>query len=355
MMNKEPRARWRRAITVLGLAAPAVAVLAAPAFAHPVFSNDAPGFPNPMGGTGGTGQTPPYPAGSRPTLNMYLPFEQDGVVFHGAENTTVDVRVTIPKDWASPACGPVRASPPVGYRQLGTEVPGWSCAVEAVSGHQVLHWSGPQIGSAQTHDDSAQFFTFQATMPSPSATTSYGAKDGPEGIHVKQVYADGTTLLWTPPNDPSAGVIANGVVRTVAGATAPPPTPAPTPGAATQGGTTGSGTTQGGTTRSGAMPSGSPPPEQSGDAVTPPPPDTPAGPTTLASPPPADEPISPEVTPAESTPGAVPQSHPVEQLIQHDSATARGAGWGVWVGIALGLLLVAGTVIVVIKRRRGVS
>ncbi|HET9257443.1 MAG TPA: Ig-like domain-containing protein [Pseudonocardiaceae bacterium] len=218
--------RWRRrALTVTGLAVITALTVAIPALAHPNFSNNGPGFPNPMGGAGGPGQTPPYPAGSRPTLNMFLPFEQDGVIVNGAENTTVDVTVTIPLDFTDPACG--AASTSTGNQQLGTAVPGWTCALENASGHQVLHWNGPQISPTQTHDDSAQFFTFQATMPSPAANTSYGAVGGPEGIHVTQVYADGTTELWTPPNDPSAGQVANGIVRTVAGLPTPTPTPVP--------------------------------------------------------------------------------------------------------------------------------
>ncbi len=95
------RRRWRRragAVICLGVAT--IAAVAAPALAHPVFSNDPPGFPNPQGSAAN-----PYPTGSRPTVNMFLPFEQEGVVFNGAENTTVDVKVTIPAGWTSPACG----------------------------------------------------------------------------------------------------------------------------------------------------------------------------------------------------------------------------------------------------------
>ena len=210
MMNTDAGAhRCRNVVTVIGLALATVVVLAAPAFAHPVFPNNEPGFPNPMGGTGGPGQTPPYPAGSRPTLNMFLPFEQDGVVFNGAENTTVDVRVSLPTAWTNPACGPARTAAALGNEQLGDPVPGWSCAIETTSGHQVLHWSGPQVSAKQTDADSAQFFTFQATMPSPATTTSYGAQGGPEGIHVQQVYASGFTSLWTPPNDPPTGSATN--------------------------------------------------------------------------------------------------------------------------------------------------
>jgi hypothetical protein len=361
MISKDPGMFWRSVITVIGLAVATVMALAVPAWAHPVFSNDEPGFPNPMGGTGGPGQTPPYPAGSRPTLNMFLPFEQDGVVFHGAENTTVDVRVTIPAAWANPVCGPARTSPPVGYRQMGTVVPGWSCAIETVSGHQVLHWTGPQVSSAQTHDDSAQFFTFQATMPSPATQTSYGAAGGPEGVHVKQVYANGATSLWTPPNDSPAGETAPGVVRTVAAAPAPPPTPAsvPTPGTTPPGGTThGSaqsatapGTVQGGAT----APSPPPAPAQhnAGGLTSPPAAGAPAtGSTAQASPPSPDALTDPAATSAASSPGVQSSPSSVEALTQRNTAASRGLGWPGWVGITLGAVMVITAVILVIRRRQ---
>jgi hypothetical protein len=219
--------RWRRrALTVIGLAVTTTLAVAIPALAHPTFSNNGPGFPNPTGGTGGPGQTPPYPAGSTPTLNMFLPFEQDGVIFNGAVNTTVDVTVTLPVDFTNPTCA--AASTSTGNQQIGTPAPNWTCTLETASGHQVLHWHGPQVSLTQTEADSAQYFTFQATMPSPATPTSYGAVGGPEGIHVTQIYADNTTEHWTPPNDPSTGQVANGLVRTVAGTSTPTPSPTPT-------------------------------------------------------------------------------------------------------------------------------
>ena len=229
-MNNPTHRRWRsRALTVTGLTVITGLAFAIPALAHPTFSNNGPGFPNPTGGNGGPGQTPPYTPGSRPTLNMFLPFEQQGVIFNGAENTTVDVSVTLPVDFTNPACG--NASTTTGNEQVGTTVPGWNCTIQTVSGHQVLHWNGPQISPTQTDADSAQYFTFLATMPSPAMTTSYGALGGPEGIHVQQIYADSTTERWIPPNDPGAasdpGHVANGIVRTVAGTATPTPTPTP--------------------------------------------------------------------------------------------------------------------------------
>jgi hypothetical protein len=360
MTNKDPGMFWRGVITVIGLAVATAMVFAVPAWAHPVFSNDEPGFPNPMGGTGKPGQTPPYPAGARPTLNMFLPFEQDGVVFHGAENTTVDVRVTLPAAWANPACGPARTSPAVGYRQMGTVVTGWSCVVETVSGHQVLHWTGPPVSSAQTHDDSAQFFTFQATMPSPVTTTSYGAVGGPEGVHVKQVYANGASSLWTPPNDPPAGESAPGIVRTVAAAAAPPPTPAPQPGASAPGNTTHGGaqgpTAPGALTHTGATaptPLPAPGPANDGGQTSVPVAGAPAtGPTAQASPPGPGALTDPEATSAASSPAMQSPPSSVEALTQRNTAASRGLGWPGWVGLTLGALVVITAAIAVIKRRQ---
>lgn len=358
MTNNDPGMFWRDVITVIGLAVATVIILAVPAWAHPVFSNDEPGFPNPMGGTGGPGQTPPYPAGARPTLNMFLPFEQDGVVFHGAENTTVDVRVTVPAAWANPVCGPARTSPAVGYRQMGTVVTGWSCVVETVSGHQVLHWTGPQVSPAQTHDDSAQFFAFQATMPSPATITSYGALGGPEGIHVKQVYANGATSLWTPPNDPPAGETAPGIVRTVAAATAAPATPAPAPKpGATAPGNTSQGTTQSGAVAQSSATAPSPPsaPAQhnaGGQASVPVAGAPAAGSTAQASPPGPDALTGSEATSAASSPQMPSPPSSLEALTQRNTAASRGLGWPGWVGVTLGAVIVITAAIAVIKRRR---
>ncbi len=272
--DTEAQHRRRRATTVLGLAAAMVVAVAAPTLGHPVFSNDAPGFPNPQGST-----TTPYPAGSRPTVNMYLPFEQEGVMFNGAENTTVDVKVTVPTGWTDPACG--AASTSVDNRQVGTMVPGWNCVLETADGHDVLHWTGPQIDPPpQTFADSAQFFTFQVTVPSPATTISYGATGSPaEGFYVEQRYADGATSLWRTPNSTRPGEVANGIVRTVAaGASTPTPTPTPAP------------------------PTPTPTPAPPTPTPTPAPPTpTPTPPTPTPTPAPAPAPEPPTPTPA---PGA---------------------------------------------------
>jgi hypothetical protein len=357
-MNNDAEAHWRRTVTVIGLVFATVVALAGPAFAHPVFSNDAPGFPNPFGGTGASGQTPPYAAGSRPTLNMFLPFEQEGVIFNGAENTTVDVQVILPGGWTNPACGAVSTLASTGYRQLGIGVPNWTCVSETAGARRTLHWSGPQVSPSKTNVDSAQFFTFQVTVPSPAAQTSYGAAGGPEGIHVKQTYANGYTSLWKPPNSTQAGVLANGIVRTVA--SAPPPSPTPKQDGTAQGGTIQGGTHQGGTTQGLPKPGGttpaSPPPSLPGGGapVTPSAAGmAPTGPTTTADLPGAEAQNSPEVTPSESSPGIDSQPRSVEQLTQQrGDAIRQGLGWPIWAGIALGLVLVAGAVSAVMKRRR---
>ncbi|MGH3708593.1 MAG: TolB family protein [Pseudonocardiaceae bacterium] len=115
---------------------------------------------------------------------------------------------------------------------MGTALNTWTCAVEtAGDGHKVLHWSGPQITPAQTAADSAQFFTFQVKVPSPTNQTSYGANGAPEGFFVVQQYANPSdTSIWKCPNDPRPATdVATGLVRTVAGTATPPPTPTPLP------------------------------------------------------------------------------------------------------------------------------
>jgi Tol biopolymer transport system component len=233
MVNNGTQAhrRRRRAITVIGLGIATVVAFATPALAHPSFPSGGPGFaPNPQGGTGAGTQPPPYAPGSTNTLNLRVPFERDGVIVNGAADTTVDLKATVPSGWTNPACG--AASTSVGNSQVGTVVPGWTCAVEtAADGHQVLHWSGPQISPTQTAADSAQFFPFTVTVPAPATQTSYGANGGPEGFVVVQQYADPTdTAIWKCPNDPRPATdVATGLVRTVAGTTPPPPTPTPLP------------------------------------------------------------------------------------------------------------------------------
>ncbi|MGH3871095.1 MAG: hypothetical protein ACRDSR_06185 [Pseudonocardiaceae bacterium] len=337
-MDSEPgldRRWWRRAGTVIGLGVTTALVAAAPAFGHPVFSNDAPGFPNPQGST-----TSPYPAGSRPTLNMYLPFEQDGVIVNGALNTTIDVKITIPNTWTNPACG--NASTSIGNRQVGTVVPGWTCVIETVNDHQVLHWHGLQVSPIQTEADSAQFLTFPVTVPSPATTTSYGATGSTgEGFYIEQIYADGATSLWRTPNSTRLGEIANGIIRTVAGT--PPPTPTPTaPGAVPPK----------------ATPTNSPTPSPrqggGGSTLSPSARPSPTGPPAATGTPNGATPGGSVPTPSGSSPGADPQpSVAVEQLTQQRNAAAgRGFRWQLLVAAVLIASVLVGAVIVVVRWRR---
>ena len=189
MINDNTRAdrRWRRrAITVIGLGIAMVGAVAPAVFGHPSFPASGPVFANPTGGTGAGTQTPPYVAGSTNTLNLRVPFERDGVIFNGAVNTTVDIKATVPNGWTNPVCGTAKTS--TGSSQVGTAVPGWTCAIVTTGdGHKVVHWSGPQVGPTQTAADSAQFFSFDVTVPSPVNQTSYGANgSGAEGFFVVQ-------------------------------------------------------------------------------------------------------------------------------------------------------------------------
>ncbi|MGH3767543.1 MAG: hypothetical protein ACRDTX_20745 [Pseudonocardiaceae bacterium] len=374
MLNNAAGARWRwrrRVVTVFGLGVATVVALAIPALAHPVFSNDAPGFPNPQGSTAN-----PYPLGSRPTMNMFLPFEQDGVVFNGADNTTVDVKVTVPAGWTNPACGAVHASPSsAGYRQVSALVAGWTCTVEPADSHQVLHWHGPQVSAPHTWEDSAQFFTFQVTVPSPATLTSYGLPGRPEGFYVEQLYASHTAAtcattdndcsLWRTPNSTRPGVVANGVVRTVAGSTAPAPgqTPEPESTENHQGPNHPNPNPPGATPTVANPPGAKPasptplPVKQGGGGPAPAPAGgpSPAGTPTAGGPPGATPQDSPTPSPADSSPGVDPQPASAgEQRLsqQRDDAAGRGVGWLTVVGAVLAIALMAGAVIMVVKRRR---
>lgn len=207
------RRRRRRGAALMAAAAAACLAAAVPAFAHASF----PGATNPTGTAAS-----PYPAGTQQTIKMNVPFEQDGVDFEGAANTTVDVKVTAPTGWTKAACGDVRTS---GYVAL---VGGWLCTVAEEGGRQVLHWTGAQIAPGKSSDDSAQYFAFLITTPTPTAKTSYGgAGSNADGFRVIQKYADGATATWRTPND-TTGEVANGLVRAVAPATGGAQTPVAT-------------------------------------------------------------------------------------------------------------------------------
>lgn len=227
---------------MVGLTATAVIAGALPADAHPSFaSSPTVNFlPNALGGTGAAGVAPPYIAGSSPVIVLRLP-DEIGTTFPASpatspDDNTVEAKVRIPAGWTNPACGAVKKQINNAFtfntNQPGDAATGWTCAIEDVDGHKVLHWTGPQ---AATSADAAQFFEFTVTAPSPTTPTRYGSLPGSgfatgEGFVVDQIYASGAgsggaasgIKHWVPPNDPSvAGItpapsnIASGLLRTV--------------------------------------------------------------------------------------------------------------------------------------------
>lgn len=213
-------ARPTRIAAAAGATATAVLATALPASAHPSFaSSPTVNFlPNALGGTGVSGTAPPYRAGSSPTVVLRLP-DEDTATFNGKDNNTVQATVTIPSGWTNPACGDVRNQVNNAFtfntNQPGDLVAGWTCAVETrTDGHKVLHWTGPQ---AATSAESAQFFAFTVTTPSPSIVTRYGSLSGSgfetgEGFYSDQIYASGAggdeagIRHWIPPNAPNATI-----------------------------------------------------------------------------------------------------------------------------------------------------
>ncbi len=201
------------AVAVTAGAAAILVATGVPAFGHASF----PQATNPVGTAAS-----PYPAGTQQTLKMAVPFEQDGVLFKGADNTTTDVKITAPSGWTKASCGEARKG------DLSAVVSGWACTVSTEGGRQVLHWKGAQVAVGKTSEDSAQYFTFTMTTPSPGAATTYGATgSAANGFHVVQKYADGATSTWRTPNNTTAGELANGLMRSVAAAGGSS-TPAPT-------------------------------------------------------------------------------------------------------------------------------
>ena len=210
-----PRRPRATALALLAGAGALVLGSAGPALAHSSF----PSATNPTGSSAS-----PYPAGSQQSLKMAVPFEQDGVMVNGADNTTVNVVITAPTGWTGAGCGEARRA------DLSAVVPGWACAVSTVGGRQTMTWAGAQVAVGQTAEVSAQYLTFTITVPSPTAVTTYGGTGSTaDGFRVVQKYADGATATWRSPNDGGTGEVANGLARTVAAAGAATGTPTPTP------------------------------------------------------------------------------------------------------------------------------
>lgn len=219
----------RRLVVTLCVALTGAALMSAPASGHasipasPTFGN----APNPAGGSGALGSTPPYPPNAFTTVSLRVPFEQTAL-FQGSPDTTVDVRVVVPAGWTNPMCGPaktqINSAATSNTNQPGSDVPGWSCEIIDEAGHKVLHWSGPQIVSPATATESVQFVVFSVTTPTPATQTTYDGTNGTEGFIVDQRYASGETVHWIP-NAAFTGTapvgatteVASGLVRTVAG------------------------------------------------------------------------------------------------------------------------------------------
>lgn len=147
------RARTKRrpvaSLLVAAMTLAATIVSALPASGHPSVPAAATfGFaPNPAGGSGALGSTPPYAPNAFTTISLRAPFEQT-VLFNGSADTTVDVKAIVPAGWTNPSCGPAKVqinnSSTNNTNQAGADVPGWSCEIVDVAGRKVIHWSGPQ-------------------------------------------------------------------------------------------------------------------------------------------------------------------------------------------------------------------
>lgn len=219
-MRSATMRRWGwRAVLTGGCAITAGLALALPAFGHASFAS-ASGFgfqPNTRGGTGGSTALP-YDNGTTPTLYARVPYEQ-GDLFTG--DTTVDVKVVVPDGWTNPACGDamtqINDASTNNTNQPGSVVAGWTCALESAGGRAVLHWSGPAVLPPATAADSAQFFVFTVTVPSPASLTTYNgaAGSGTEGFIVDQTYASGEIEHWIPSAD-FPGTAPQGATTTVA-------------------------------------------------------------------------------------------------------------------------------------------
>jgi len=218
--------RTRRGPLALALGAVGCAALiasATPASAHVSFSS-APTFgfaPNTSGGTGLNGTAPPYVPGSTQKVFLRAPNEETNQV-NGSDNTTVDVQITVPAGFTDPVCGQARKNlkddTTNQTNQPGAVVSGWSCAIETVAAHSVLHFSGPQVVAPVGIADSAQYFSFDITVPAPATQTTYNGLNGTEGFIVDQMYAGNEMVHWIPSGTDSGNTkVAAGLARTVGG------------------------------------------------------------------------------------------------------------------------------------------
>ena len=248
------RHRGTRGFLAATLVIAGLGILVTPASAHPSFGSAATfGFaPNTSGGTGATGSTAPYAPGTIQTLYSRVPYEQGATTYTGTGgfNTTIRTDVIVPAGWANPACSGapkknLNNASTSNTNQPGDDVTGWSCAVVTEGGHQVLRWTGPQLANGVAATESAVWFVFTVTVPSPVVQTTYDGRagSGTEGFIIDQYYASsvdpstgcspspcaGSVRHWYPNADypgvvpPGAtlnpGDVATGLVRTVAGTT----------------------------------------------------------------------------------------------------------------------------------------
>ena len=214
----------RRAGLIAAMAAAGVIATALPASAHAGFSSYA-GFsyqPNPLGSS-----TSPYEPGTRYTLVVRAAVETTQP-YNGSDDTDVRIDINVPTGWTDPACGSamlqVNNSGTGFTNQPGAAVVGWACQVLTVGSNKVIRFSGPQVSSPATKADSAQFFSFQVTTPSPSTKTTYSGAGSTQGFIVDQTYASGANSHWYPdanypgtaPDGTTRNELATGLVRTVA-------------------------------------------------------------------------------------------------------------------------------------------
>lgn len=222
--------RARRGAAALALVLGGLVAEALPASSHASAPAAATfGFaPNPSGGTGALGTTPPYAPGAFTTIYLRAAGEQTAP-FNGSADTNVDVRAIVPAGWTNPQCGPaklqVNNASTNNTNQPGADAPGWSCDIFTDAGHSVVRWTGPQVVAPATVEDSPAFFVFSVTTPTPATQTTYDGTNGTEGFIVDQKYASGALSHWIPnaayPGTAPAGTtrtdVATGLVRTVAG------------------------------------------------------------------------------------------------------------------------------------------
>ena len=155
-----------------------------------------------------------------------MPFEQTEQ-FGGSDDTTVDVNIIVPAGWTNAACGSqfvnINTVDTEQHEPAGRDRP--RLVVRGADGGQPRGRAFQWAAGRGTTDvaDSAQWFSFSVTTPSPLAKTSYDGTNGTEGFIIDQTYASGEIMHWIPSagftGTPPAGSttsVATGLKRTVA-------------------------------------------------------------------------------------------------------------------------------------------